>query len=338
MESPRWVDKATGKGWAAWHAPAAPGQYKLLGTFRGFSEFGVLSSRGVLGARHEAMITVTGGDSAAKNADPQALLEQCTLSIGNFSVAPDVSASDLSGDSPVRVRASLVYDLTVPVKGRVIASLMLDGVEQVRKTRDLEPGNRYFKEEVMLKIPAGQTIGTHQATAAVSLKLVLEPNSDVLQGPSDSRQAGFSINASEEEKGGELAGTWTGTGTTDITWKEERIATHEEFDLTLEIDAEEKTGTMTFRRTVGRTRKLDPNAEANSFLVSGPVGESWSFPATVSRSGVTVTVTETLAEDEDPDLATIITLKMAGPDILSSKKSEESAISVGRESIKLQRK
>lgn len=337
VESPRWVDRATGKGWAAWHAPAAPGQYKLVGTFRGFSEFGVLSSRGVLGARHEAMITVTGGDGAAKNADPQALLDQCALSIGNFSVTPDISGSDLSGHAPVKVRASLGYDLTVPVKGRVVASLMLDGVEQVRKTRDLEPGSRHFSEEVMLEISAGQAIGTHKATAAVSLELVLDPNGDVLEGPSDSRQAGFSINAPEKEKEGDLAGRWTGKGTTDITWKEERIATHEEFDLTLEIDTEEKTGTMTFRRTVGRTRKLDPNAEANSFLVSGPVGESWSFPATVSRSGATVTVTEILAEDEDPDLATIITLKMAEPDTLSSKKSKESAMSVGRESIKLQR-
>jgi hypothetical protein len=339
VESPRWVDKAAGKGWAAWHAPAAPGQYKLLGTFRGFSEFGVLSSRGVLGARHEAVITVVGDDSGVgKGTDPQALLEQCVLSIGNFSAAPDISGSDLSGDAPVKVRASLGYDLTVPVKGRVVASLMLDGVEQVRKTRDLEPGSRHLNEEVMLEIPAGKAIGNHQATAAVSLELILKSNGDVLQGPSDSRQAGFSINAPDEEKEGALAGTWTGTGTTDITWKEERIATHEEFDLTLEIGGEEKTGTMTFRRTVGRTRKLDPNAEMNSFLVSGPVGESWSFPATLSRSGDTVTVTEVLAEDEDPDLATIITLKMGAPDILSSKKSEESAMSVGRESIKLQRK
>jgi hypothetical protein len=332
VERPRWTDRESGKGWAPWHAPAAPGIYRLRVSFRGFSEFGVLSSRGFLGAAQTATVTVAGVSHDMDNAaDQETLLSRCSLSISRFSAAP---APAPAGKPAVDVQASLEYQLSVPVSGRAVVSVTMDGIEQVRKTRDLEPGSRFFRDEMTLNIPTGKAAGDHQVAVVIGLEL--DWNGTLLSGPSDSRQTAFSLDRPDETGSESLAGRWDGQGIADATWHEEKIATHEKFKLTLDL-ADESSGTITFVRTVGTVRKLDPKADPNPFLEAGPVGETWRFPVRVSRSGSGVTLTEILEEDDDPEDATIIKLHLDSPDKMSNTEKDHSEYSDHRSSMTFQR-
>jgi len=319
VESPRWIDKNSGKGWAAWHAPNAPGEYKLNASFRGFSEFGVLSSRAVLGSKQVATITVVDdGKLDGDETGPHELISKCSLSIDNFSAAPMGSASK---DSALGVRTNVGYNLVVPIQGRVIVSISMDGIEQVRKIRDLEPGSGSFNDDVKVEIPAEKVEGNHQVALAVSIEL--DRDGKILEGPSDSREANINIDLPEEVENKGIAGVWEGKAITDVVYFEEQLKNHQELKLTLNINDDEKSGHMTYHMIADSIHKLAPDADASSFRSSA--GEKWDYPVAISRSGNSITITE--IDEEDPDLASTYTFKLDAPDHMSASGRDKSEFS-----------
>jgi hypothetical protein len=329
VESPRWIEKDSGKGWAAWHAPNAPGEYYLNAYFRGFSEFGVLSSRAVLGSKQVATVTVVrDGKSDGDETDPQALISKCGLSIDNFSVAPTVPASK---DEALSVTANVGYNLVVPIKGRAIVSISMDGIEQVRKIRDLEPGNSSFNDDITLEIPAKKVAGNHQVALAVSIEL--EKDGMILKGPSDSRDVNFTIDLTEEIEKKGIAGVWEGKVITDVIYFEEQLKNHRELKLTLNINEDEKSGHMVYLMTVDSIHKLAPDADASSFRSSA--GEKWDYPVSISRSGNSITIIE--IDEEDPDLASTYKLTLDAPNHMSASARDKSELSEQTYSVVFQK-
>jgi hypothetical protein len=329
VESPRWIDKNSGKGWAAWHAPNAPGEYKLNASFRGFSEFGVLSSRAVLGSKQVATITVVDdGKLDGDETGPQELISKCSLSIDNFSAAPMAPASK---DAPLGVKANAGYNLFVPMQGRAIVSIGMDGIEQVRKTRDLEPGSSSFNDDIALEIPAKKVAGNHQVALVVSIEL--ERDGKILKGPSDRREVNFNIDLSEETENKGVAGVWEGKAITDVIYFEEQLKNHQELKLTLNINEDEKSGQMVYLMTADSIHKLAPDAEASSFRSSA--GEKWEYPVSISTSGNSVTITE--IDEEDPELASTYKLTLDAPDHMSASAKDKSEFSEQTYSVVFQK-
>jgi hypothetical protein len=330
VEAPRWIDHATGKGWAPWHAPSAPGEYHLNVSFHGFAEYGMMSSRAVLGAEQVATVTVVSDDkNGGDDTSAEELISKCSLSIDSFAAAPMGPASK---DAALEVRASLAYNLSVPVQGRAIVSFSLDGIEQVRKTRDLEPGSRSFSDNVSLQIPAEKVPGNHQVSSVVSIEL--DRDGTVLEGPSDMRETSFEVKLSDEIEDKGLAGVWEGKAIMDAVYFEEQLKNHLEVQLTLTINEDEKSGHIVYLTTADSIHKLAPDADASGFRSS--VGEKWDYPVTISRSGNSVAVTE--VDEEDPDLASTYKFQLGAPDRMSSSARDKSEFSEEVYSIVLQKR